>query len=214
MGDIEKVAPMSVAVISSVPAYDEPVARWAPGAQDRLRTAALELFLDQGFDETTTEEIAARAGVSERTFFRHFDDKREVLFTGGAELQRHLVDAVVAAPAGARPMAAVAGGLAVVAALFTDERRADARRRDRVITSHPSLRERELLKLSTLATAVAAALRERGVPEPAAGLAGNVGVTVFSLAFDAWVAEGETRTLAELQVGLLDELVALGPRPA
>lgn len=191
------------------------VGRWEPGAQDRLRLAALDLFLEQGFERTTVEQIAAAAGLTERTFFRYFEDKREVLFDGRGALERAFVDGVAGADPGAAPMAVVAAALASAAAFFAEDGRAWSRRRQRVITAHAGLRERELLKLAGLAALVAQALRDRGVPDPQAVLAAESGLTVFGLAFTDWIAEGETRTFAELQRSTLATLVAVtGALPA
>jgi len=187
--------------------------RWQPGASDRLRAAALELFADQGFDATTAAEIAARAGVTERTFFRHFEDKREVLFAGQESFQQGFLDGVVAAPTGLTALEVVASALdAAATAYFSEERRTGSRLRGAVISAHPALQERELLKLAALAGAMAAALRERGVTEPAATLAAESGVTVFRIAFAQWLDPGEQRSLTELERKVLADLTTLtGP---
>ena len=159
------------------------MARWQPGARERLQAAALERFAEQGFDGTTVAEIAAAAGVTERTFFRHFADKREVLFSGQDEFEGMFL----AGPAGAGggPLAVVAAALEGVAGFFPDEGRTWSRTRQAVIDADPDLRERELLKLSSLATTLARALGERGVPATAAALAAETGVAVFRVAFAA-----------------------------
>src|SRR5205807_619941 len=146
----------------------EPVARWEPDSRGRLGRAALELFAERGFDDTTVEEIAAHAGVSERPFFRHFADKREVLFAGSGNLQTLLVDAVIAAPRTASPMEAVAAALESTGPFF-EERRDFARQRQAVITANAELRERELIKMATLASTAAEARRtsRRATVEPA-----------------------------------------------
>ncbi|MBO1768423.1 TetR/AcrR family transcriptional regulator [Allobranchiibius sp. GilTou38] len=159
--------------------------RWEPGARERLEQAAMELFLERGFEQTTVAEIASRAGLTERTFFRYFADKREVLFSGAGELQELFVSAVSATPAATAPMDAVAAALAVVAP-FLQERGAFASRRQDVITAHDDLRERELVKLASLASAIAATLRSKGVTEPAASLAAEAGIAVFKVAFERW----------------------------
>jgi AcrR family transcriptional regulator len=183
--------------------------RWEPGARERLSAAALDLVDELGFDDTTTAEVAARAGLSERTFFRHFRDKREALFAGGEAFAAAHVDGVAAAPAGATPWELVAAALQGGAGFFAEERREHSRRRDRVIASHPALRERELLKLTDLAATLAGALRERGVPEPRATLAAQSCVTVFTVAFARWLAPDETRALADLEAEVLADLAAL-----
>src|SRR6202035_2298884 len=98
---------MSAAAIK----YDRGMGRWEPNARGRLEQAALELYLERGFEQTTVAEIAKRAGLTERTFFRHFADKREVLFSGAGALEELLVSAVAGAPESSAPMAAVAAGL-------------------------------------------------------------------------------------------------------
>jgi AcrR family transcriptional regulator len=196
---------MSVTVITS--GYDGRMARWEPDSRGRLVSAALALYAERGFDNTTVAEIAARAGLTERTF-RHFADKREVLFWGAGALQELLVDAVTRAPESAAPIDAVAAGLEAAAALF-EERREGARQRQAVIAANAELRERELIKLALLAAALADALRRRGVADSAANLASEAGIAVFKVAFERWVDEGERRNLAELIRESLDELKAV-----
>ena len=180
--------------------------RWEPGAHERLAEAALESYATKGFDETTVAEIAQAAGVTERTFYRYFADKREVLFAGSALLQQHFVDAIVAAPTDATPIEMVMAAVAASAEFFPDERRAYSRRRFAVIDSNPELAERELRKMSTLAAAVASALRDRGVAEPAATLAAETARTVFHVSFGLWVAPGSVRDFAGIQRQVFAEL--------
>ena len=161
--------------------------RWKPDARGRLAQAALELYGERGFENTTVAEIAERAGLTERTFFRHFADKREVLFGGAAELQAAFVEGVAEAPAYAPPIELVAAALRAAGPIF-QERRSFARQRQAIIAANPDLQERELIKLATLAGAVAVALRERGVPEPQASLAAEAGIAVFRIGFERWVA--------------------------
>ena len=181
--------------------------RWEPGTRARLRAAALELFATHGYERTTAAEIAESVGVSERTFFRHFADKREVLFDGQDQFVGAFAAGSAGAPPGAGPMEMVAAALHAVADHFPDERRPDSRLRQSVIDANPALGEREQQKLAVLATGLAAALRGRGVDEPAATLAARSGVTVFSVAFARWIAPDEDRSLADLITGTLDELV-------
>jgi AcrR family transcriptional regulator len=171
------------------------MSRWEPNARERLGEAAMELYRERGFDQTTVAEIAARAGLTERTFFRYFADKREVLFWGSAALQEFLAKRVAAAPASTRPIDAVAAALEATSAVF-EERRDFARQRHALIAAHPELQERELIKLASLATAIAEALRRRGVTDPAASLAGEAGIAVFRLAFESWVHDPNRRDLA------------------
>ncbi len=175
---------MSVTAIN----YDRAMGRWEPNARGRLEEAALELYGERGYEQTTVAEIARRAGLTERTFFRHFADKREVLFGGGTLLEERLTAAVAAAPDSAGPLEAVAAALDAVGPLF-QERHERSRRRQAIILAHAELRERELIKLATLARALAGALRERGVGEPAASLAAEAGIAVFKIAFERWTDE-------------------------
>jgi AcrR family transcriptional regulator len=183
-----------------------PVARWEPNARGRLAQAALELFAERGFEETTVEDIAGRAGLTKRTFFRHFSDKREVLFDGGEEFTARFVEGVAGAPASAPPLAAVTLTLERVAGWFRD-RREFARRRQAVIAANPELQERELVKLASVAAALAAALRERGVEEPRASVLAETGVAVFRVAGERWVTSD--RVLTELIRESLDALRAV-----
>src|SRR5579859_1649214 len=148
--------------------------RWEPDSRGRLEQAALALYGERGFDNTTVAQIAARAGLTERTFFRHFADKREVLFWGAGSLQALLVSTVADAPVALSPMAAVGVALEAAGALL-QQRRDFARARQTIIASNPELRERELIKLASLASGMADALRRRGVTDPAASLAAEAG---------------------------------------
>ena len=172
------------------------MSRWLPNAAGRLQQAALELYAERGYEETTVAEIAERAGLTERTFFRHFADKREVLFRGSGELQELIVDAVDAAPASARPMEAIAVGLEAAGTIFDASRRAYSLQRQSVIDANPELQERELVKLASLATVLAEALRRRGVQDPAAELTADAGIAVFRVAFDHWVRDDTDRDFA------------------
>ncbi len=170
--------------------------RWEPNARGRLEQAALELFDERGFDQTTVEDIATRAGVTKRTFFRHFSDKREVLFGGGEEFKQLFVDSLAGAPASAAPLEAIAMTLETVGVAFRD-RRESARRRQIVIAANAELQERELVKLASVAAALADTLRERGVAEPAASITAETAVAVFRNAFERWVATADQRDLPE-----------------
>lgn len=181
--------------------------RWEPDAAGRLAKAALELYDRSGYEQTTVAEIAAAAGVTERTFFRHFADKREVLFAGAEDLQTRMVAAVRAAAPALPPLAAVACGLDAAGELL-QQRRPFAARRQRVISSHPELRSRELMKMAALSDALAATLRERGVPEPSASLVAEAGIGVFKVAFERWLDDPSTPQLRDVMRGALDELRA------
>lgn len=184
------------------------MARWEPNSPDRLAEAALALYGERGFENVTVAEIAARAGVTERTFFRHYADKREVLFSGGAELGEAMVAAALAAPDSATPLEAVGAGLEAAGALL-EQRREFSRRRAAVIAANPELQERELIKLASFAAQLAEALRRRGVEESAAGLAAEAGIAAFRVAFERWVSEVEGPALAETIRRSLDQLKAL-----
>ncbi|MGW0855821.1 TetR family transcriptional regulator [Streptomyces sp. NPDC002690] len=179
--------------------------RWQPNARERLEQAAMELYGEHGFDRTTAAQIAARAGLTERTFFRHYADKREVLFGGAPLLEHAFVDALVAAPATATPIDAMASALESVGAFFAD-RHAFARQRQAVIVSSAELRERELIKLANLSAALAVTLRERGVPDPAASLTAEAGLAVFKVGFEGWVAGDGGRPLVDFLRESLDGL--------
>jgi AcrR family transcriptional regulator len=181
------------------------MSRWQPDAEGRLTKAAITLFERQGYDETTVAEIAETAGLTKRTFFRYFADKREVLFNSSHELQERWIGGIEAAPPDAGPMAAVSGGLDEVAELFAD-RHPFARMRSRIIAANPELQERELIKLQSLASAIKAALLDRGVSVNAAILASQAGVTVFHVAFARWVEQEDPAALRRLVDESLEEL--------
>ncbi|SFH05512.1 regulatory protein, tetR family [Actinopolymorpha cephalotaxi] len=170
--------------------------RWEPDARGRMMRAAIELFDERGFDKTTAGDIAERAGVTERTFFRHFTDKREVLFAGSDVMERTAYDAIEAAPADLTPLDAALAGMVAAGGLLAD-RHDHAVRRARIVAVNPSLHERELLKLAALTEATVSALHGRGVTEPTAGLAAHSAVTVFHVAFARWVSTDEPPTFAD-----------------
>ena len=187
--------------------------RWEPGADGRLREAAMELYVECGYDQATVAEIAERAGVTARTFFRHFADKQEVLFSGSTELMDRTVAAVEAAPADATPLEAVAAGLDAAAEMLSGNREWSCQRQQ-LIEAHTDLRERELIKMADLAVAFAGALEGRGVSEPIARLVGETGIAVFKVAFERYVGEGgATHDLRTLMRTALDELgTVVGPQ--
>ena len=195
---------MSAAVIS----YDRGMGRWEPDARGRLEQASLKLYIERGFEQTTVAEIARLAGLTERTFFRYFADKREVLFAGAGTLQEFFVSTVASAPDSAAPIDAVAAALEAAGALL-QERRDSVRQRQAVIAANAELRERELIKLASLASAMADALRQRGVGDPAASLAAEAGIAVFRVAFERWINETSQRDLPQLVRESLDELKAV-----
>jgi AcrR family transcriptional regulator len=186
----------------------EQVSRWQPNARGRLERAALELYTERGFDQTTVAEIAERAGLTERTFFRHFADKREVLFAGQDTLFDLATTHIAAAPESASPIDAISEALRAIGEMFQG-RHAHARRRQAVIAANPGLQERELIKLASLATAMAEALRQRGISDVAAKLTAETAVAVFKVAFERWIAATKDRDLSALIGDSLDELKAL-----
>jgi AcrR family transcriptional regulator len=184
------------------------MARWEPNASGRLRQAAMDLYVERGYEQTTVADIAQRAGLTARTFFRYFADKREVLFDGSAALQDQLVDAVEQAPQSATPMQAIAAALDAAAAVLGG-RHDLSRQRHAVIAANAELRERELIKMATLSAALADGLRTRGVTDPEASLAAEAGIAVFRVAFDRWISEPEDRGLSKVMHESLDQLTAL-----
>ncbi len=179
--------------------------RWEPNAQGRLEKAAMELFSEDGYEQTTVAEIAARAGLSERTFFRHYADKREVLFAGTTAFRDNFVNSIGHAPDAATPLQTVTLALEAAAAALEEYRgREFASARQRIIASNPELRERELIKLADVTAGMAEALRGRGVGEPLASMTAELGMAAFRVAFERWVAEDEHQSLSEL----IDESLA------
>jgi AcrR family transcriptional regulator len=184
------------------------MSRWQPNARGRLEQAALELYTERGFDQTTVAEIAERAGLTERTFFRYFADKREVLFWGQDALMELVTTHIADAPGSASPIDAVGGALQAIGAMF-EGRREHARRRQAVIAANPGLQERELIKLASLAATMAEGLGRRGVPEPAARLTAETAVAVFKVAFDRWISAPRDTDLTQVIAESLNELKAL-----
>ena len=182
--------------------------RWEPNARGRLEQAAMQLIGEQGFEDTTVAEIAQRAGLTERTFFRHFTDKREVLFSGSELLAERMVEPVLAAPDSAAPLDAVAAGLAAAAELL-EERREYAGQRQQIIDANVDLQERELIKMAWLSAAIADALRRRGVADPAARLAAEAGIAVFRTAFALWVEDADGPPLGVRMADAMAELRAV-----
>jgi AcrR family transcriptional regulator len=184
----------------------ETMGRWEPDSRGRLQEAALALFSERGFDQTTAAEIASRVGVTERTFFRHFADKREVLFGGFEILKERIVSGVAGAPAGTAPIETVACGLDAAAAMLGETRRDLAAQRQAVIASNPELRERELAKLADYAIAVSAILRQRGVSELQATLAAEAGMAVLRVATERWANSDDDWSLTDIMKTSMTEL--------
>jgi AcrR family transcriptional regulator len=179
---------MTAAVITTIIG----MGRWQPDAMGRLQRAALELYRDRGYDQTTVAEIADRAELTERTFFRYFADKREVLFGGSDLLEQRLLDALAATDPASPPLEQVAAALVTAGEVFAD--RATSRLRHEVISAHAELQERELMKLARLGAAIADTLRQRGVADPLATLSAEAGIAVFKVAFERWIAKAEKRS--------------------
>jgi len=187
--------------------------RWESNTRERLEAAALALFTERGFEAATVADIAERAGLTERTFFRYFTDKREVLFAGQEALRDRMLAAVTETPAGTPPLAIVEQALLAMTPIF-DARREVVHARQRVVHANAELRERELHKMAMLATLLAEALVTRGVPPTTATLAAETGMTVFRLAFMRWIETGATTSYAEslraLFATLTDVVTATG----
>jgi AcrR family transcriptional regulator len=179
--------------------------RWKPDGRGRLEEAALALFGERRFENTTVAQIAARAGLTERTFFRYFADKREVLFWGSRTLQEVMVDALATTPQSAPPLEAVAAALDAAGTILQD-RFEIARKRQAVIGASVELRERELIKLASLAAALGDGLRRRGTAGPTATLTAEAGIAVFRVAFDRWVTGTAPHDLPQLIRDSLEEL--------
>jgi AcrR family transcriptional regulator len=190
----------------TVNAYHWDMGRWEPDSRGRLHEAALALYSERGFDQTTAAQIAERAGVTERTFFRHFADKREVLFGGAAILKEQILAGVVSAPPNDDPFDALSHGLDAAAAMLGESRRDLAQQRQAVIAANPELRERELTKLADYATSIAAALGQRGVGEPQATMVAEAGMTVLRVALTQWASGTDGR---DLDVIMRDALATL-----
>lgn len=179
--------------------------RWDPDARGRLEQAAWGLYLENGFDDVTVAEIAERAGLTKRTFFRYFDDKREMLFAGADALQDSVVAAVSDAASDVAPIDAVVAALAAGGGTLAQFSEFARRRRD-LVASSADLQERELIKLASLTAAVAEALRDRGVARATARLTAHAGVTVFATAFDRWVDADGVPDFPALVRQTLDDL--------
>jgi AcrR family transcriptional regulator len=182
--------------------------RWQPNASDRLVLAALDLFAERGYESTTVVEIAERAGLTKSTFFRHFPDKREVLF-GGDTMTGLLVEGIAAAPAGVAPLETVAHALdAIGREAFTPARREFVTRRRAVIAVNPELQEREALKALGLTAAMIDALQRRGVSDLTAHVASQLGSLAWKIACDRWIDAPDDEDFGEIAQRTLGELQA------
>jgi len=189
------------------------VARWEPGAAERLHRAALELFVEQGFAETTVPQITARAGLTTRTFFRHFADKREVLFAGETHVPEGVARVFAEASPGASPLDVVVEGLVTVVAPRFDGLHGYLRTRRGVVESDEGLRERELRKLTVLRDAARQGFLDRGLDDLAATLAAHVAVTLFDVSVSRWLDSDGRRPLAEVVAVAAQAFRTLGGDP-
>lgn len=180
--------------------------RWEPDARERLERAALELFTEQGFADTTVPQITARAGLTTRTFFRHFSDKREVLFAGEHDVPAQVAQLMADAPAALTPMALIGQGLQTFAATQFQGRREQLQARRAVIDADEGLRERELSKLSALSDAMSTGFQHRGVDPLTATLAAQIAVTVISASIARWLDSDGQQPLAEMVLETLQAL--------
>ena len=189
--------------------------RWERGSEERLKKAAIELFEEQGFENTSVIEISERARVTTRTFFRYFSDKREVLFAQSDELRAVLVEKILQAPDVGEPLHVVIGALSE----FDWENlgsRNSQRQRQAVIAANPELLERDLIKNHSIAVGFIDALRQRGVDADIAGLAAHVGIQLFITAYVHWLEAGAKADLAmmsERAMSLLASIVPTNARP-
>jgi AcrR family transcriptional regulator len=184
------------------------MARWEPDARLRLVRAALDLFTEQGYDNTTVVQIAERAGLTKSTFFRHFPDKREVLVAGQDTLCQLLADGIAGAPNAATPLEAVAAALDAAAVAFTPDKRDLGPQLRAIITANAELQERDALKHTSFSDAMTEALQKRGVPDPAASLAAELGVLAIKRAHARWADPGNQQPFSELARQSLQELQA------
>ena len=171
--------------------------RWEADAAGRLQRAALELFDERGFDRTTVAEIAKRAGLNERSFYRYFADKREVLFDGDGNLEAYLTQALEAAPAGLSPLDAMLAILADAARMFLPKEL--LRTRERVIEANPQLRERELIKMAAIHAALVSTLQARGADETTARIAADMAISIWRVAAGRWLHGDDSTFAAEVR---------------
>ncbi len=160
--------------------------RWEPDAEERLRTAAIELFLERGYENVTVAQIAERAGLTRRTFSRYFADKRDVLFAGSDQLPLALADALRRVDSGRAPFDAMVQALVDVGDMLGERVADHAAQRRTVIAASPELQERGHAKYAAVSGALAAGLRERGADPSTAELFADVGVAIFRRGFERW----------------------------
>lgn len=173
------------------------MSRWPEGARTRLEAAALELFTERGFADTTVPQIAARAGLTTRTFFRHFSDKREVLFAYQAELPDVVRRIMADIPQSSSPLEVIEAGLRTIASARFDGRLDALRAHRAVIDADDGLRERELRKMAILSEAIDSGFRDRGVDDLTSTLAAHTAVTVLGVALNRWLDADDGRSLSD-----------------
>jgi AcrR family transcriptional regulator len=183
-----------------------PVSRWAPNARERLETAALDLFAENGYEETTVAQIADRAGLNRATFFRHFADKREVLFGGEDVLAGLFADAIRAASPEATLTECLQAALAAAGVAMTPHQRAKAAQRVLVVAANSEVQERGLLKHARIARSINAALRERGADELTARLGAEMAMLAFSVAFERWMKANDDEPFPPFAAAALRDL--------
>jgi AcrR family transcriptional regulator len=197
--------------------YPGAVTRWAPDARGRLQRAAVDLFTEQGFAATTVPQIAERAGLTTRTFFRHFADKREVLFSGD-DIPEDAAALMRDAPRSLDPLEVAAERLRIVAEQTFEGHRAEVRRVRSIIESDEALQERDLKKRAALAAVIRAGFVERGEDAVAAALAADLVVSVLHVALERWLDDpaddATARPLADVMGDVLAASVALLDRRA
>jgi AcrR family transcriptional regulator len=191
----------------SCPRYDEGMSRWAPDARDRLEEAALELFLENGYEQTTVAQIAERAGLNRATFFRHFSDKREVLFGGEERLSGLLADGVRSTPSGSPVTVRLSAALTALGTVITPQQRGLSAQRVRVLQASPEARERGLAKRARMAAEVRDALGELGLRDITARLGGDLCVLAFSIGMERWLAVGNEQSFPDLATTALRDLL-------
>jgi AcrR family transcriptional regulator len=173
------------------------MARWEPDARGRLEKAAMELFTERGYEHTTVGDIAARAELTERTFFRYFTDKREVLFSGSKELEKTLLEHIAAAPRDLPALDVLVAAYAHAGAWLEELRDIEyVRARWALVVKHAEIQERELIKMAGLGASTARALAARGDSPATASMAAELGLAVFKLGFERWLAAKKPRDFA------------------
>jgi AcrR family transcriptional regulator len=182
------------------------VSRWAPDARQRLETAALDLFVADGYEETTIAQIADRAGLNRATFFRHFTDKREVLFGGEDKLAGLFADGIRAAPADATLAECLQAAFAAAGAAMTPQQRAKAVQRMLVVAANSELQERGLLKHARITRSITTALRERGADDLTARLGAEVGMLAFTIAVERWMQADRDEPFPAYAAAALNDL--------